>query len=112
MGNDRLNKDKSNWVSEKSNAEISFLWESKNAKGLFVKLPKGFNGIIETDGTVLHSVVIQGELNYTLPQNQVTKILDTGSYFGATSKAIHTISNNSESEVILYIRTNGNITIK
>ena len=39
-----LNNTKTNWISSKSNAEISFLWESKKInglKGLFVKIPKG-----------------------------------------------------------------------
>ncbi|MBR9845775.1 MAG: DUF4437 domain-containing protein, partial [Algicola sp.] len=60
----------------------------------------------------LHSVVIEGVLNYTLPEKQETKVLDTGSYFGATSKAIHTISNNSEDDTVIYVRTNGNIRIE
>ncbi len=36
-------------------------------KGLFIKLSKNYNGTIETNGTVLHSVVIQSELSCTLP---------------------------------------------
>tara|TARA_R110002051_G_scaffold143457_3_gene216371 strand:+ start:274 stop:1140 length:867 start_codon:yes stop_codon:yes gene_type:complete len=107
-----LNSKKTNWIDSNSIAEISFLWEGNNAKGLFVKLPKTFRGAIKTDGTVLHSVVIQGELKYTLPQNQESKMLDTGSYFGATSKAVHIVSNNSEDDIILYMRTNGNIRVE
>jgi quercetin dioxygenase-like cupin family protein len=107
-----LNSKKTNWIDSNSIAEISLLWEGNNAKGLFVKLPKTFKGAIKTDGTVLHSVVIQGELKYTLPQNQESKMLDTGSYFGATSKAVHIVSNNSEDDIILYMRTNGNIRVE
>ena len=107
-----LDNSTSNWIDSDSKAEISFLWENNNSKGLFLKLPKGFNGIIKSDGTVLHSVIIQGELNYTLPQNKETKVLDSGSYFGATDKAIHTISNNSENDIIVYIRTNGKIKVE
>ncbi|GAB3009290.1 DUF4437 domain-containing protein [Cyclobacterium sediminis] len=103
-----LDSKKSNWMNAKSKAKISFLWEANGAKGLFVKLPKGYNGSIKTDGTVLHAVVIQGELNYTLPQNHETKVLDAGSSFSATSKAIHTLANENN-EVLLYIRTNGSI---
>lgn len=107
-----LNNTESSWIAKNSEAEISFLWDSKGAKGLFVKLPKNFNGIIKSDGTVFHAVVIKGELHYTLPQNNETKTLDAGSYFGASSKAIHTLSNSSENEIIVYIRTNGSIKIK
>ena len=107
-----LNSKKTNWIDSSSSAKISFLWEANGSKGLFVKIPKAFNGIIKTDGTILHSVVIEGVLNYKLPENQETKVLDTGSYFGATSKAIHTISNNSEDDTVIYVRTNGNIRIE
>lgn len=106
-----LDNKKSNWIDSESKAEISFLWESKKSKGVFIRLPKGFSGQISTDGSVVHSVVIQGDLKYVLPQNQETKNLDAGSYFGSTDKAIHTISN-ARNEVVLYIRTNGTIKIK
>ncbi|MBR9777556.1 MAG: DUF4437 domain-containing protein [Cytophagales bacterium] len=105
-----LDSKKSNWMKTNSKAKISFLWEANDEKGLFVKLPKGYHGSIKTEGTVFHSVVIQGELHYTLPPNQVTKVLDAGSSFSATSKAIHPLSNLNQ-EVLLYIRTNGSIKI-
>ncbi|MFL1896340.1 DUF4437 domain-containing protein [Aquimarina sp. 2-A2] len=105
-----LNSKHTTWIDSNSKAELSFLWEAKDSKGLFVKLPKTFSGTLQSDGTVLHSVVIEGELNYTLPQNQETKILDAGSYFSSTNKAIHSIST-SKNDVILYIRTNGSIKI-
>ncbi|AXT49434.1 DUF4437 domain-containing protein [Aquimarina sp. BL5] len=110
-----LNNEQTNWVGSKSKAEISFLLDSKKNNGLksiFVKLPKDYNGAIETNGTVLHSVVIKGNLNYIMPQNNETKNLDAGSYFGSTDKAIHTIKGNSEKEIILYIRTNGEVKVK
>ncbi|MDE3741285.1 DUF4437 domain-containing protein [Maribacter polysaccharolyticus] len=106
-----LNKDQSNWLGQKGNPEISFLWESKGYKGLFVKLPKGFNGTMESNGTVLHSVVIQGELHYEMPNGEALKVLDSGSYFGATHKTIHNISNSSAEAVVVYIRTNGDVKI-
>lgn len=107
-----LDNKKSNWVGSESKAEISFLVENNGLRSLFVKLPKGYNGKIESKGTVMHSVVIKGELNYTMPQNNEIKTLDAGSYFGSTDRAVHTISTNSETENILYIRTNGEIKIK
>ncbi len=110
-----LNSEKTNWIDSKSNAEISFLLESKRndkLKSLFVKLPQGYIGEIETNGNIVHSVVIMGELNYTMPQNKETMVLDNGSYFGSTDKAVHTVKNSSEKEIILYIRTNGEIKVK
>jgi len=105
-----LNSEKTNWIDSESKAELSFLWEGSGSKVLFTKLPKTFNGTIKSDGNVLHSVVIQGKLNYTLPQNQETKTLDVGGYFSATDEAIHTVSS-VDNEVILYMRINGSIKI-
>ncbi|TMM56839.1 DUF4437 domain-containing protein [Maribacter algarum] len=105
-----LNSKKTNWIAAESKAEISFLWDDSSSRGLFVKLPKGFKGTLRTNGSVLYAVVIQGELKYTLPQNQETKTLDVGSSFSATDKAIHAIANTNNG-VMLYIRTNGSIKI-
>ncbi len=104
-----LNSDKTNWVASNSKAEISFLLQNKDndLKSLFIKLPKRYNGTIETNGTVLHSVVIKGLINYKIPQSQEIKVLDAGSYFGSTDKSIHTVLNNTERDIIIYIRTNG-----
>jgi hypothetical protein len=108
-----LNDNKTNWVKPNSVAEISFLLgsDANELKSLFVKLPQDYKGKIESNGTVLHAVVIQGELAYKMPKSKDIKNLDTGSYFGATDKAVHNISNLSEKEVLLYVRTNGDIKV-
>ena len=107
-----LNHEKTSWIDSNNKGEISFLIENKELKSLFIKLPKGFQGEIESDGSTFHSVVIKGEISYLMPQNQESKTLDTGSYFGSTDTAIHTITNASEIESIIYIRTNGKIRVK
>ncbi|MEM9685733.1 MAG: DUF4437 domain-containing protein [Bacteroidota bacterium] len=106
-----LNSETTNWIDKKSEVEISFLLESKKLKSLFIKLPIGYKGEIEANGTVLHSVIIKGNLNYTLPQNEELRELDIGSYFGSTDKAVHTIENNSGNEIIIYVRTNGDLKV-
>ncbi|TPN82782.1 DUF4437 domain-containing protein [Aquimarina algicola] len=109
-----LNTNKTNWINSESKAEISFLWESKDlkgTKGLFVKLPKGYKGTIKSNGSIFHAIIVSGDLNYTLPQTGETKSLDAGSYFNAKDKAIHSISNSFDAEVIVYIRTNGTVKI-
>ncbi len=106
-----MNHTKTNWISPKSQAEISFLLQNNDDLSLFVKLPAGYNGTIETNGSVLHAVVIQGELNYTMLQNKETKVLDAGSYFSSTASAIHNVSNHSGEDVLIYVRTNGTIKV-
>lgn len=106
-----LNNDKTQWITSKSKAEISFLLESDSGKSLFIKLPKGYSGEIETKASLLHAVVIQGELTYLLPDNNEPKALDVGNYFGATDHAIHPISNSADAETIIYLRTNGTVKV-
>ncbi len=110
-----LDYTKTNWVDSVSEAELSFLLESRKndkLKSLFIRFPKGYSGEIISNGTMLHSVIIKGGLNYTMPQNGEIINLDVGSYFGADEKAIHTITNNSNSETIVYVRTNGEISLR
>ena len=57
-----LNNSKTKWITLESRAEISFLWQSKDnngLKGLFIKLQKEFNGKLESDGKILHSIIIR-----------------------------------------------------
>lgn len=109
-----LDHEQSNWIEPESNAEISFLWEhktEKGLKGLFVKLPAKAGARIESDGTIFHAIVVQGEMKYTMPQNKEVKVLDAGSYFNATERAIHSIYNDADDKVIVYVRTNGKMKI-
>lgn len=109
-----LNNDKTNWINSNSKAELSFLWESNNdagLQGLFVKLPAGFKGKVESNGDIFHSVVIQGNLEYKMPETDELKLLDVGSYFSSTARAVHSISNSDEKDAIVYMRTNSEINI-
>ena len=99
-----LGSDKSEWIAPNSGAALSFLWKNDNIKGLFIKLPRGFKGHINSEGDIFHAVVIQGDLAYTLPQSGETKTLDAGSYFTSSAKAKHEIS--TSEEVVIYVRTN------
>lgn len=110
-----LDHTKTTWIDAKSTAELSFLWESQEEKGLqglFVKLPAQFEGKILSTGDIFHAVVILGELSYQMPQNPETKILDSGSYINSAGKAVHTISNQTDGESILYVRSNGSLKIQ
>jgi len=104
-----LDKTETNWIASSNEVQLSFLWEAKDLRGLFVKLPLGFTGAINSTGKVFHAVVISGNLTYQMPVNDDQKILDAGSYFSSTDTAIHSLS--SESEAILYIRTDRSLKI-
>lgn len=105
-----LNSSKTNWVSANTNAEISFLWESKNKDGLiglFVKLPTGFEGVIHSDGTIFHAILIQGNIAYQMPNEKQEITLDPSSYFSSEGKSAHTITNLTKEACVIYLRTNG-----
>jgi quercetin dioxygenase-like cupin family protein len=106
-----LDENKIRWI-QNSNAQVSYLWKHKDVQGLFIKLPKGFKGKLKSTGTIFHAVMIQGNANYAMPLTNEVKTLDAGSYFTATDTAIHDLSNESEEEVIIYIRTNSTIHIE
>ncbi|WP_298421062.1 DUF4437 domain-containing protein [uncultured Kordia sp.] len=108
-----LTKDKTNWI-EDSKATISFLWESKKndgLQGIFVKLPKNFDGKITSTGNIFHAIVIKGNLKYVMPTTDEVKMLDVGSYFTASNRAIHDLFIEENEGVLLYIRTNDAIKI-
>ncbi|WP_300441144.1 DUF4437 domain-containing protein [Christiangramia sp.] len=107
-----LGSDKSTWIDSRSDAKLSFLWKSDESQGVFIKFPASYTGKLISNGSVLHAVVIKGELNYELPQSQETKLLDPGSYFSSTDKAVHRIRNSTQKDVVIYIRTNGQIKIQ
>ncbi len=110
-----LNNKATNWISEQSDAEISFLWENDdetNLKGIFVKLPSKFEGSLINEGKIFHAIIIKGELSYKMPDKNEEIKLDSGSSFSATSKAEHTFSNTNSEEVIFYVRTNGSFSVR
>ena len=98
------------WLpSEKSTqpVRISYLWgefENNQWNGSFIKMPGGFHGTIVAHGEVFHAVVIRGSLVH---ENAASKILTPGSYVGAQGLSEHRIKNDSNDEVVVYIRTNG-----
>lgn len=105
-----LDKNAASWIDSDSKAEISFLWENDDSmKGLFVRLSKGYKGAIETYGTVLHAVVISGEITYQQSDGDLD--LDAGSYFSSSGKTMHRLSSDS-TESIVYFRTNDKIRVK
>ncbi|PHI18512.1 hypothetical protein CEQ90_17695 [Lewinellaceae bacterium SD302] len=89
-------------------AQIAYLWgdpQNGEAYGTHVKIPAGFSGWIESEGSVFRAIVISGELNYTLPEADQPTNLDIGSSFSSSAMARHTLAANVET--ILYVRSNG-----
>ena len=84
----------------------SFLWDSNSTIwGSMVKLPVGFNGSISTQASEFRMVVISGDINYRANPKNALNNLAAGSYIESTGQFSHNITNPTDREVIIYIRT-------
>ena len=101
------------WIDDQSSGvQTAFLWgnpQGDNLNGRFIKLPKNFNGHIETEGNDFRAIVIQGSLQYTAGVQDEKTNLISGSYFGSEGDAVHKLY--PEDETIIYVRTDQPFTI-
>ncbi|WP_040281624.1 DUF4437 domain-containing protein [Psychroserpens damuponensis] len=108
-----LNANDIEWVTEKRNVEIAFLWgkyEKNQLRAALLKLPAGFSGKIKNLSPNFRAVVISGGISHQFSKKEDKKELKAPSYFGAEENATSIIS--AEKETILYIRTNGEFKVK
>lgn len=91
-------------------SKITFIWgtpKNNELYGSLIKLSKGFKGKINSFGSSFKSVVIQGQLEYQIPNESAISKLEIGSYFSSEGESTHHISSNLEEETIIYVRTDG-----
>ncbi|MBT3013179.1 MAG: DUF4437 domain-containing protein [Candidatus Thiodiazotropha sp. (ex Lucina pensylvanica)] len=112
-----INVDASNivWVdppgmpAASNGPKVAYLWGNRQegeSNGTFVRLPAGFVGKIESDGSTFRAVVIKGQPRYQVSETEV-KALEPGSYFSSKGTSTHQVSSNVGKESVIYIRTNG-----
>ncbi|MHC9088293.1 DUF4437 domain-containing protein [Tenacibaculum sp. IMCC1] len=109
-----LNANDSTWVTNKSDIETAFLWEThKNNKlqAILVKLPAGFKGNIKNLSENFRAIIIKGKIVHQIENNKVINVLGAGNYFSSKKGAKHTIAVKNNKESILYIRSNGDFKI-
>jgi quercetin dioxygenase-like cupin family protein len=90
--------------------KIAYLWGSLQdgqSNGTFVKLPAGFSGTIDSQGSTFRAVVIKGQLQYQMPGETDAKTLEPGSYFGSQVASVHRVSSAGGEESIIYVHTDG-----
>lgn len=98
-----LNGEDAEWVEE-SGAEIAYLWGNPSKdelNGSYIKLPAGFSGTIDSDGSI-RAVVVKGQMSH---QSSPEKVLGAGGFFSSDGEAEHWISVSKES--VVYIRSDG-----
>ncbi len=107
-----INIDASNivWIDASNGAQIAYLWKGQSdahPSGTLIKLPPKFQGTLETDNTPVKAVVIQGQLKLRTKSNLTETALSTASYFQTSTTPLIHLSNDSNQNTILYLRTTG-----
>ncbi|MFT2109554.1 DUF4437 domain-containing protein [Marinomonas sp. 2405UD68-3] len=106
-----LNKSDLNDINVEG-VESTYLWgdisneSSVSMRGSMIKLPAGFNGKIVTKADEFRAVVISGVVNYSSEDLTASNTLSAGSYFESANDFTHEIENKSNTEAVIYIRTN------
>ena len=115
-----LHRDNMVWLnsSELNNitaegVKFTYVWES-NAKmnGSLIKLPAGFTGEITTKAGEFKAVVIAGDIEYNSVDQKKSQHLSPGSYVESNGSFTHNITNKTNVEATIYIRTNSPYQVK
>jgi hypothetical protein len=115
-----LHRDNMVWLnsSELNNitaegVKFTYVWES-NAKmnGSLIKLPAGFTGEITTKASEFKAVVIAGDIEYNSVDQKKSQHLSSGSYVESNGSFTHNITNKTNVEATIYIRTNSPYQVK
>lgn len=87
--------------------ESAYVWGDTSAMGgSMVKLPAGFEGDLTTQATEFRAVVISGAVDYGSKDVKGFQQLTPSSYFESEGRFTHKLVNKSDTETIIYIRTN------
>ncbi|QIZ77276.1 DUF4437 domain-containing protein [Ferrimonas lipolytica] len=104
-----LNVNDATWL-DSGHAQIAYLWGAPEAaNGSFVKLPAGFNGSIG-NAKGLKAVVVKGTASYRWNEEKALTKLTPSSFFSSDTQGQHIIK--TESEVVLYVKSNGQFSVK
>lgn len=112
-----MNIDGSNivWIDTTSGAQIAYLWASQSnapPSGTLIKLPRNFQGSLDTENSPVKAVVIQGQLKLRTMSIPSETTLSTASYFQTSNTPPIHLINNSDQDTILYLRTAGKIQLR
>lgn len=94
--------------------QMAFLWgnpKQGEPSGALLKLPPGFSGELHGSPSPLRAVVIKGRIGHRLTEDSEEKALPPGSYFGSAASTVHEITNMSDVDSIIYIRSEGPFTV-
>ncbi|WP_034388056.1 DUF4437 domain-containing protein [Hellea balneolensis] len=106
-----LSPEDTNWITAKQGtaAELTFLWGQPiagEASGSLVKLGKGVDATLTTDGEHMDAVLIQGTLKYPSVKAAETRTLEAGSHIQSKGIVSHELSC-EVAKCLIYIRGKG-----
>lgn len=93
-----------------ANSKIAFLWgepQLGQKNGTMIKIPAGGGGELQGNDAWLRAVVIQGQIDHQLTDDNRKKTLEAGSYFGADNGARHKVTCSSKQECLVYVSAEG-----
>ena len=110
-----LSSSQTNWIvdvpqdSGIASPEIAFLWgapASGKKSGSFLRLPKGFSGVLEAGDSLLRIVIVKGTVNCSRAEGDTSEILSPGEYFTLPGKQSSYITAGPDDECIVYLHAN------
>ncbi len=72
-----------------------------------LKLPRGFDGALQTVGASFHAVVVRGRAAHQVVDETELTPLDPGSYFGSEGAVAHQLTCAGETDCLVYVRAEG-----
>lgn len=78
---------------------------------MLLKLPAGFNGVVRTDGSTFHAVVVEGAPTHEVEGETEPTMLEAGSYFGSDGYVEHQVRVGADAPCLVYVRTLGAIAV-
>lgn len=106
-----MTSDAFNWLeTDVEGPQVALLWGDLDANapsGSMLKLPPGFVGDLSSPDEVIKAVTIQGEIAHAVDGLPNETPLERGGFFSSDANVRHTLSCDSQSECLIYVRTVG-----
>ncbi|QFT83396.1 hypothetical protein FIU88_00260 [Halomonas sp. THAF12] len=90
---------------------VAYLWGETapgQDNGRLIEMPAGVSGVLESEGDYLHAVVVKGSPRV----GDGEEALAPGSYVGGDGEQRIELQGGAEAPAVLYVRTNGALTIR
>ena len=101
-------------ASTESGLEMAFLWaeeDGSETQGNLIKVPAGHHVEMQSRGSSLRAVLIQGKATYQWQGSQQESALAPGSSFSSLGTATHRVTASASGPSVFYLRTVGDFRV-